>query len=96
MDNIILEAHPEGPVEVSFKTVIKGCHAAQSFSIGLSTKGLGGLFFNAEELSTHKRKVCTFPNEYSFNSSLSYILHFIYICPWVIVLIDFHYLFSPP
>lgn len=96
MDNIILEAHPEGPMEVSFKTVIKGCHAAQSFSIGLSTKGLGGLFFNAEELSTHKRKVCTFPNEHSFNSSLSYILHFIYICPWVIVLIDFHYLFSPP
>ena len=23
MDNIILEAHPEGPMEVSFKTAIK-------------------------------------------------------------------------
>ena len=81
MDNIILEAHPEGPLEVSFKTVIiKVCHAAQRFSIGLSTKGQGGLFFNVEELSTHKRKVCSVPNEYSFNSSLSYILHFIYIC----------------
>ena len=74
MDNIILEAHPEGP-DGSLLQVV-----TQLLSIGLSTKGQGSLFFNVEELSIHNRKVCTFPKEYSFNSSLSYILHFIYTC----------------
>lgn len=90
MDNIILEAHPEGPMEVSFKTVIKAVTQRNASRLVYQLKA------NVEELSTHKRKVYTFSNEYSLNSSFNYILQFIYICLWVIVLIDFHYFLSPP